>query len=154
MLFYSTQNKENRSPIKEAVLKGLADDNGLYMPEFIPLLPASFINHLSEYSLPQIGYIVLKNFFCPEISEVTLRSIVEEAFDFPIPVKQVTDQISVLELFHGPTMAFKDIGARFLARVLSHFTSGVEKEITVLVATSGDTGSAVANGFLDVPEYV
>ncbi|TAJ11349.1 threonine synthase [Marinilabiliaceae bacterium JC017] len=151
MLFYSTQNKENRSPIKEAVLKGLADDNGLYMPEFIPLLPASFINHLSEYSLPQIGYAVLKNFFCPEISEAALKSIVEEVFDFPIPVKQVTDQISVLELFHGPTMAFKDVGARFLARVLSQFTKGVEKEITVLVATSGDTGSAVANGFLDVP---
>ncbi len=127
MIFYSTNDKSNTADLKTAVLKGLASDKGLYMPESM----------------------LLKPYFCPDIPEDTFRKMVDDAFNFPVPVVKITENISTAELFHGPTLAFKDVGARFLARVMSYFASN-QGDINVLVATSGDTGSAVANGFLGV----
>ncbi|WP_430817462.1 threonine synthase [Carboxylicivirga sp. RSCT41] len=150
MLFYSTNNKELKSDLKQAVIHGLAADKGLFMPESIPVLPDSFWDELPRLSLGEIGFETLKYFFCPEIPEDEFRQLTNEAFNFPVPVVPVSSNISALELFHGPTLAFKDIGARFLARVMARFTRDYERDINVLVATSGDTGSAVANGFLGV----
>ena len=150
MQYYSTNNKNLKSDLKNAVINGLATDKGLFMPESIPVLPKSFWDKLPDMSLGQIGFETLKQFFCPEIDEADFKALTEEAFNFPIPLVKVTDQISALELFHGPTLAFKDIGARFLARVMARFTKDYGRDINVLVATSGDTGSAVANGFLGV----
>lgn len=151
MKFYSTNNRNHVADLKTAVLKGLAPDKGLYMPESIPVLPKKFWDELPGKSMGQIGFEVLKHFFCPDIPEDKFKSMVEDAFNFPVPVVKVNDQINVLELFHGPTLAFKDVGARFLARVMSYFADYGGKAINVLAATSGDTGSAVANGFLGVP---
>ncbi len=150
MQFYSTNNASHISDLKSAVLNGLAPDKGLYMPEEIPVLPESFWKELPNMDLGEIGFHVLSPYFCPTISEADFKVLTKEAFNFPIPLKQVSEQIYALELFHGPTLAFKDIGARFLARVMAQFTKGLDKTINVLVATSGDTGSAVANGFLGV----
>lgn len=151
MKFYSTNNREHVADLKTAVLKGLAPDKGLYMPESIPVLPKEFWDELPGKSMGQIGFEVLKHFFCPDIPEDRFKAMVEDAFNFPVPVVKVNDRISVLELFHGPTLAFKDVGARFLARVMAYFADYGGKSINVLAATSGDTGSAVANGFLGVP---
>ena len=151
MQFYSTNNLNIREDLKPAVLQGLAADKGLYMPERIPVLPAEFWQWLPGKNMGEIGFEVLKHFFCPDIPEQTFKTMVAEAFDFPVPVKMVDDQVDVLELFHGPTLAFKDVGARFLARVMSHFADLKGDGIQVLVATSGDTGSAVAQGFYQVP---
>ena len=149
MIFYSTNNKSNTADLKTAVLKGLASDKGLYMPETIPTLPKSFWYNIPGKTMGEIGFEMLKPYFCPDIPEDTFRKMVNDAFNFPVPVVKITDQISTAELFHGPTLAFKDVGARFLARVMSYFASN-QGDINVLVATSGDTGSAVANGFLGV----
>ena len=149
MIFYSTNNKSNTADLKTAVLKGLASDKGLYMPETIPTLPKSFWDNIPGKTMGEIGFEMLKPYFCPDIPEDTFRKMVNDAFNFPVPVVKITDQISTAELFHGPTLAFKDVGARFLARVMSYFASN-QSDINVLVATSGDTGSAVANGFLGV----
>ncbi|MBO7433586.1 MAG: threonine synthase [Salinivirgaceae bacterium] len=149
MIFYSTNNKSNTADLKTAVLKGLASDKGLYMPETIPTLPKSFWDNIPGKTMGEIGFEMLKPYFCPDIPEDTFRKMVNDAFNFPVPVVKITDQISTAELFHGPTLAFKDVGARFLARVMSYFASN-QGDINVLVATSGDTGSAVANGFLGV----
>lgn len=151
MKYYSTNNRNHVANLKTAVLKGLAPDKGLYMPESIPTLPAEFWDSLPGKSMSQIGFEVLKHFFCPDIPEDRFRQMVDDAFNFPVPVVEVTDRISSLELFHGPTLAFKDVGARFLARVMSYFADFGNRSINVLAATSGDTGSAVANGFLGVP---
>lgn len=151
MKFYSTNNREHVADLKTAVLKGLAPDKGLYMPESIPTLPKSFWDWVPGRSMGEIGFEMLKHFFCPDIPEDKFKAMVEDAFNFPVPVVKVTDNISSLELFHGPTLAFKDVGARFLARVMSYFADFGGKPINVLAATSGDTGSAVANGFLGVP---
>ncbi len=151
MKYYSTNSKELQLDIKEAVIKGLASDKGLFMPEYIPTLPESFINNLNELSLQDIAWEVLKLYFTPVIPDEKLRSIIDEAFNFEIPLIKIEGNISVLELFHGPTSAFKDVGARFLARVLSWFVKDIKQDIYVLAATSGDTGGAVANGFIDVP---
>ena len=148
MQYYSTSNSAIKSDLKDAVIQGLASDKGLYMPEEIPTLPQSFWTRLPEMTLGEIGYETLKPFFCPEIPEADFKTLTNEAFNFPIPLHKITSHIAVLELFHGPTLAFKDIGARFLARVLARFTKSHHRDINVLVATSGDTGSAVANGFL------
>lgn len=150
MKFYSTNNREHVADLKTAVLKGLAPDKGLYMPESIPVLPKSFWDWVPGRSMGEIGFEMLKHFFCPDIPEDKFKAMVEDAFNFPVPVVKVTDNISSLELFHGPTLAFKDVGARFLARVMSYFADFGGKPINVLAATSGDTGSAVANGFLGV----
>ena len=149
MIFYSTNNKSNTADLKTAVLKGLASDKGLYMPESIPVLPKTFWDNIPGKTMGEIGFELLKPYFCPDIPEDTFRKMVDDAFNFPVPVVKITDQISTAELFHGPTLAFKDVGARFLARVMSYFASN-QGDINVLVATSGDTGSAVANGFLGV----
>ena len=149
MIFYSTNDKTNTADLKTAVLKGLASDKGLYMPESIPVLPKSFWNNIPGKTMGEIGFELLKPYFCPDIPEDTFRKMVDDAFNFPVPVVKITENISTAELFHGPTLAFKDVGARFLARVMSYFASN-QGDINVLVATSGDTGSAVANGFLGV----
>ncbi|MDH5366426.1 MAG: threonine synthase [Cyclobacteriaceae bacterium] len=151
MKFYSTNNINNQVSFREAVIKGLPDDNGLFMPESIPVLDANFFATLPQKSIAEIAFEVAKPFVKEDINDEKLQTIVEETLNFPLPVVNVHDNINVLELFHGPTLAFKDVGARFLARCLSHFSNNSEEKVTVLVATSGDTGSAVANGFLGVP---
>jgi threonine synthase len=151
MKFYSTKDKNEQSGLKEAVLKGMASGKGLFMPESIPVLKPDFWDWLPGRSMGEIGFEVLKHFFCPDIPEDKFRKMVDDAFNFPVPVVKVSDNISVLELFHGPTFAFKDVGARFLARVMSYFADTANGGINVLVATSGDTGSAVAQGFYNVP---
>lgn len=149
MIFYSTNDKTNTADLKTAVLKGLASDKGLYMPESIPVLPKTFWDNIPGKTMGEIGFELLKPYFCPDIPKDTFRKMVDDAFNFPVPVVKITENISTAELFHGPTLAFKDVGARFLARVMSYFASN-QGDINVLVATSGDTGSAVANGFLGV----
>ena len=151
MKYYSTNGNVEPVSFKEAIFKGLPDDNGLFMPEIIPMLPSSFFEGISELSLPEIGFEVIKPFVDGEIPDEELKSLIEEVLSFEIPLKKIKDNVFSLELFHGPTLAFKDVGARFLARSLSYFTKQEEKKLTVLVATSGDTGSAVANGFYNVP---
>lgn len=149
MIFYSTNDRNNVADLKTAVLKGLAPDKGLYMPESIPVLPKTFWDNIPGKTMGEIGFELLKPYFCPDIPEDTFHKMVDDAFNFPVPVVKITENISTAELFHGPTLAFKDVGARFLARVMSYFASN-QGDINVLVATSGDTGSAVANGFLGV----
>lgn len=152
MKYYSTNRISPKASLKEAVIRGLAPDGGLYMPETIHRLPDAFFKNLAGMSLPEIAYVVANTLFGEDIPSEKLKSIVFDTLNFPIPLKRVEDNIYVLELFHGPTLAFKDVGGRFMARMLGYFNSldGSEK-INVLVATSGDTGSAVANGFLNVP---
>lgn len=151
MPFYSTNKQAPIANLKEAVVKGLAEDNGLYMPARIPQLPVSFFENIEKLSLPEISLEVAATLLHDEITKEELHPIIEEAMNFEIPVVPIHDNIYTLELFHGPTHAFKDVGARFMARLLAHFTQDVDKQLTVLVATSGDTGSAVAAGFLGVP---
>ena len=151
MNYYSTNKQAPAATLEEAVLKGLAGDKGLYMPEKIKRLPDSFFNEMKNRSFCEIAYLVANAFFGEDIEAGTLQSIVYDTLNFDAPVVKVRDDIYSLELFHGPTLAFKDVGARFMARLLGYFIKkqGI-KEINVLVATSGDTGSAVANGFLGV----
>ncbi|WP_162055861.1 threonine synthase [Pontibacter pamirensis] len=149
MKFYSTNRSSPSMSFKEAVIKGLPQDKGLFFPEQVPVLPLSFFEALPNMALPEIAYEVLKDFTAPDIKPEDLRAICEEVFTFPIPLVQVENGIYALELFHGPTCAFKDVGARFMSRCLQAFAEP-DKPVTVLVATSGDTGSAVANGFLGV----
>lgn len=151
MHYYSTNNRALRFGLKEALLKGLAPDNGLFMPSVIPVLSREEQEGLRGLDLTQIAFRLTEKLFGEDISQGDLKAIVEGAINFDTPVVRVEKDIYALELFHGPTLAFKDVGARFLARMLGHFTQGQEDLIHVLVATSGDTGSAVANGFLGVP---
>ncbi|WP_224490139.1 threonine synthase [Robertkochia flava] len=155
MRYYSLNDKkENKDMVsfREAMIKGLAPDRGLYFPSEIPKLDPDFLNNLDTYSDNEIAFRAIKPFINNEIPETELRKIVSETLNFSIPVVPVKDNYSTLELFHGPTMAFKDVGARFMARCLGFFNRGKEQAtIRVLVATSGDTGGAVANGFLGVP---
>lgn len=150
MLFYSTNNTHRKTTLREAVLKGLADDRGLFMPEQIPRLDKTFFESIHALTPLQISLHAARAIFGGDVPEPKLKEIVTEALNFPIPLVKVTENIFSLELFHGPTLAFKDVGARFMARLLAHFREGEKRDITVLVATSGDTGSAVANGFLGV----
>ena len=145
MMFYSTNGQAPRADLRKAVVKGLAEDRGLYMPERIPQLPADFLRG----SFVETSFGVAQAFFGEDIPAEELHRIVEETLAFDCPLVEVEPGIYSLELFHGPTLAFKDVGARFMARMLRHFTDGAG-DINVLVATSGDTGSAVANGFLGV----
>lgn len=150
MNYYSLNRKAPDTGFKNAVIKGLAPDKGLYFPESITPLPKSFWDKLDNLSYPEIAFEAIKQFVSPEIPETVLKTIVEETLSFDFPVIELDENISTLELFHGPTMAFKDVGARFMARCLGYFNQDSDKEVTVLVATSGDTGGAVANGFLGV----
>lgn len=151
MNYYSTNGNAKNVSFQKAVFKGLPEDNGLYMPETIPTLPPSFFKNLDQFSLSEIGIEVMRTFVGDEIPKQKFVQIVEETLNFDIPLKILHDNVFALELFHGPTFAFKDVGARFLARCLSYFSRQSNKKLTVLVATSGDTGSAVAQGFYDVP---
>ncbi|MEK6783445.1 MAG: threonine synthase [Bacteroidota bacterium] len=151
MNYYSTNNKKLRVTLREAVLKGLASDNGLFMPEVVPVLPEHFFQSLHKKSFLQIALAVAENVIGHDVSASDLKRIVEHTVQFEAPLVEIDENIYSLELFHGPTLAFKDYGARFLSGLLGHFASLENKEITILVATSGDTGSAVANGFLNVP---
>ncbi|WP_034039923.1 threonine synthase [Wocania ichthyoenteri] len=150
MNYYSLNKKAPNASFKDAVIKGLAPDKGLYFPETITTLPKSFWDNIDNLSHTEIAFEAIKQFVSPEIPEATLKTIVEETLSFDFPVVKLNDNISTLELFHGPTMAFKDVGARFMARCLGYFNKDNTNEVTVLVATSGDTGGAVANGFLGV----
>ena len=150
MNYYSLNKKAPNSTFKNAVIKGLAPDKGLYFPENITPLPDSFFENLDNLSHSEIGFEAIKQFVTPEIPENELKRIVDETLSFDFPIVTLNDSISTLELFHGPTMAFKDVGARFMARCLGYFNQNNSEEVTVLVATSGDTGGAVANGFLGV----
>ncbi len=152
MKYYSTEHKSAPVSIEEAVIKGLAPDRGLYMPERITPLPRAFFNNIGEMSFKDMAYVVANTLFGEDIESETLKNIVFDTLNFDIPLKEVEENKYVLELFHGPTLAFKDVGARFMARLLGHFIRKNDgKNVNVLVATSGDTGSAVANGFLGVP---
>lgn len=150
MQYYSTNKNSPLVSLKEAVVKGLAADKGLFMPEKIKKFDSSFFGGIQELSFQEIAFEVAKNFFAEDVEEDKLKEIVFDTLQFDCPVVKVTDSIYALELFHGPTLAFKDVGARFMARLLNHFLDEREKLVNVLVATSGDTGSAVANGFLGV----
>jgi threonine synthase len=150
MHYYSTSNRELRTGLKEAVIRGLAPDRGLYMPSPLPILNRATLEGFRNMELSGIAVQISRALFGEDLPEPELKKITEEAINFDTPLVQVEEGLYALELFHGPTMAFKDVGARFLARLLGYFTKGLERDIHVLVATSGDTGSAVANGFLGV----
>ena len=151
MLYYSTNKKAKEASLKEAVVKGLASDKGLFMPSVIRQLPKAFFHNISEMSFQEISFIIAGAFFGEDVEADALKTLVYDALNFDAPVVPVTDRIYSLELFHGPTAAFKDVGARFMARLLGYFIGKERREqVNVLVATSGDTGSAVANGFLGV----
>ncbi len=148
--YYSTNHKVADATLKEAVIKGLAADKGLFMPRTIKPLPASFFDTIEQLSLQEIAYQVADAFFGEDIPAADLKKIVYDTLSFDIPIRKVDKDIYTLELFHGPTLAFKDVGARFMARLLGYFLKEERRLVNVLVATSGDTGSAVANGFLGV----
>lgn len=151
MMYYSTNKKAARASLQEAVVKGLASDRGLYMPEVIKQLPTNFFEKMKELSFQEIAYTVADAFFGEDVDAASLKEIVYDTLSFDVPLVHVNDNIYSLELFHGPTLAFKDVGARFMSRLLGYFIKKEgQKEVNVLVATSGDTGSAVANGFLGV----
>ena len=151
MKYYSTNQQAPIADLHKAVVKGLAEDRGLYMPEQIKKLPQSFFDHIDTMSFQEIAYTVADAFFGEDVAADDLKRIVYDTLQFDCPAVKVTDNIYSLELFHGPTLAFKDVGARFMARLLQYFIRQEGKEqVNVLVATSGDTGSAVANGFLGV----
>ncbi|HOJ37237.1 MAG TPA: threonine synthase [Ignavibacteriales bacterium] len=151
MQFYSTNNKNFIVNFKDAILEGLAKDNGLFMPESIPTLSAEQITNIKNMSIKDIAYEILSLYTKDEIPEKDLIEIIEKTFLFDSPIKQFDENISILELFHGPTFAFKDFGARFLANTSSYLLKDSDKQITVIVATSGDTGSAVASAFYGLP---
>jgi len=150
MKCYSTNRKIDRVSLKEAVIKGLAADNGLFMPERIEKFEPAFFDSIAQMSFQEIAFEVAKNFFGEDVELNALKEIVFDTLEFDCPVVKVSENIYSLELFHGPTLAFKDVGARFMARLLNYFLNENQDEVNVLVATSGDTGSAVANGFLGV----
>ena len=151
MKYYSTNHTAPQASLHEAVVKGLAPDRGLYMPERIKKLPKEFFDNIDKLSFQEIAYKVADAFFGEDVKADDLKRIVYDTLAFDCPIKEVEDNIYSLELFHGPTLAFKDVGARFMARMLQYFIREEgTKNVNVLVATSGDTGSAVANGFLGV----
>ncbi|SNR16164.1 threonine synthase [Tenacibaculum jejuense] len=150
MKYYSLNNNAKPVSFSEAVIQGLAPDRGLYFPEEIQPLPKEFIANIDQYSNEEIAFEAIKQFVGDEIPKETLQKIVSETINFDFPVVSLEENIGALELFHGPTLAFKDVGARFMARCLGYFNSQNPDKVTVLVATSGDTGGAVANGFLGV----
>ncbi|KAB1158606.1 threonine synthase [Tenacibaculum aiptasiae] len=150
MKYYSLNKKSPKVSFQEAVVNGLAPDRGLYFPENITPLDKDFIENIGEYSNEEIAYKAIQQFVGDEIPTETLQEIIKETLSFDFPVVSIEENIGTLELFHGPTMAFKDVGARFMARCLGYFNRNNNNKVTVLVATSGDTGGAVAHGFLGV----
>lgn len=150
MRYYSLNHNSKHTSFKNAVIRGLAPDRGLYFPNQIPILSKKFFEDIEHISVPEMAFKIIKPYVGKEIDDKKLLSIVTETLDFEFPTVEITDNIAAFELFHGPTLAFKDVGARFMARALGHFSKGMKDKTTVLVATSGDTGGAVANGFLGV----
>lgn len=151
MQFFSTRNNSHKATLRDAVLDGLAPDGGLYLPEIIPLLDEKFLSQAKNLSLVEIGQTIASLFLASDITPAKLNSIVAETLNFPIPLVKVQDSIDILEIFHGPTLAFKDVAARFMSRLMSLLNEGENKPLTILAATSGDTGSAVADGFYNIP---
>ena len=151
MKLYSTNNKENIVDLKKAVLHAFPKDKGLYMPTHIPTLPPSFFQTLNQYTFEELSFMVAQNLIGDYIPEADLYQLISRAINFKAPLVKLSEDISTLELFHGPTMAFKDFGARFMAELMSYFLKNEDRETTILVATSGDTGGAVASGFHKVP---
>jgi threonine synthase len=151
MRFISTADKSHTVTLRQAVLSGLPPVGGLYMPERVDALPPDFFESAPRLEFADIAYRMARTLLGPEIPGKVLERIVREAFDFPVPLVELSDCRFVLELFHGPTLAFKDFAARFMARLMAHMVSGEDRTLHILVATSGDTGSAVASGFLGVP---
>ncbi|MDB4256840.1 threonine synthase [Flavobacteriaceae bacterium] len=149
MRYYSLNNSSPLTSFKKAVQNGIAPDRGLYFPEEITPISEDFINNISDYSNEEIAYEVIKQFIGDEIPATILKEIIKKTISFDFPVVNLDENIGSLELFHGPTMAFKDVGARFMSQCLEYFNQKKTEDITVLVATSGDTGGAVANGFLN-----
>ncbi|MFC4219070.1 threonine synthase [Flagellimonas marina] len=150
MKFYSLNQLIPNTSFKEAVIAGIAPDKGLYFPESITPLPSNFFDSIEKLSNLDIAFQAIRQFVSDDISDHVLKEILENTLDFDFPVVEIEENVATLELFHGPTMAFKDVGARFMANCLGYFSQDEKEEVTVLVATSGDTGGAVANGFLGV----
>ncbi len=150
MLYYSLNNNSPKASFKEATIKGQAPDKGLYFPGSIPVLPKFFFENINSYSKEDVAFKIIQPYITNEIPETELKKIISETISFDFPLAKIDENIFSLELFHGPTLAFKDVGARFMSRCLGYFVKDNDKHITVLVATSGDTGGAVANGFYDV----
>ena len=148
MKYFSLSNHSIQASFKDAVIQGLAPDRGLFFPESITPLSKDFMDSIEQYSNHEIAFEAIKQFVGDEIPSDVLKEIIQKTLTFDFPVVPISDQISTLELFHGPTMAFKDVGAKFMAKCLEYFNSESDDQVTVLVATSGDTGGAVANGFL------
>ncbi len=148
--YYSLNHNAPKATFAEATIKGQAPDKGLYFPRYIPALPKGFIENIRDYSKEEIGVAVMKPYVANSIPPEVLERIIAETVNFDFPLVKVSDDIYSLELFHGPTLAFKDVGARFMSRCLGYFNRNSKQHTTVLVATSGDTGGAVANGFLGV----
>ncbi len=148
--YYSTNKQSPIVDFKEATIKGQAPDKGLYFPKKLPLLTKDFISNIRQYSKEEIGFNVISPFVGDAIPKSVLQNIVAQTVNFEFPLVKILEQIYSLELYHGPTLAFKDVGARFMSRCLGYFVQNNDKKVTVLVATSGDTGGAVANGFYDV----
>ncbi|MBC7829288.1 MAG: threonine synthase [Chitinophagaceae bacterium] len=151
MNYYSTNNPTSKVDFKEATIRGQAPDRGLYFPEQVPVIGDAFFENIEEYSNEEIAFKVIKPYVGSVIQANDLMKLVTETINFPMPLVKVKEGIYALELFHGPTLAFKDVGARFMSRCLAYFTKDRNEKVIVLVATSGDTGGAVANGFYDVP---
>ncbi|MDR4951757.1 threonine synthase [Chryseobacterium sp. ES2] len=152
MKYYNLKDHLEKINFGEATIKGQGKEKGLFFPENIPQLNEEFIKNLHQYSNEEIAYQCMRDFVGDEIPSQVLKEIVAETVSFEIPLVKINEQISILELFHGPTLAFKDIGARFMSRCLSYFLKDQQKKVTVLVATSGDTGGAVAHGFYKIPQ--
>ena len=151
MKLYSTNNRNLEVDLKQAVLQSLAPDRGLYMPKNIPVLHKSLIQNLEQFSIQEIAFHVCSALFEDSIGANDLMEIIQKSITFPAPVVPIAPNISTLELFHGPSLAFKDFGARFMAQLMAYYNRGEKNEITILVATSGDTGGAVASGFYNTP---
>jgi len=151
MKLYSTAGQSPNVDLHEAIFRGLPPDNGLYMPESIPVLPKEFIDNLDQKSIQEIAFAVCKNLLGDDLTDAELTAIISKSITFEAPIVALEKGTEVLELFHGPSMAFKDFGARFMAAIMSHYLQKNKQEIRILVATSGDTGGAVAQGFYDTP---
>ncbi|UWX60562.1 threonine synthase [Chryseobacterium oranimense] len=151
MKYYNLKNRQETVDFKTATIKSQGSQKGLFFPEMIPQFDEEFIQNLHLYSDEEIAFRCMKDFIGDEIPADVLKNIAAETISFDIPLKKINERISILELFHGPTLAFKDVGARFMSRCLSYFLKDEDKKVTVLVATSGDTGGAVAHGFYNVP---
>jgi len=149
--YYSTANRRHTVSLKEAVLNGMPADHGLYMPESLPQIPKNFFRDLPDMTFQALSFEIANTMLGEDVPLNILREIIDDAVNFETPLVDITDKIKTLELFHGPTLAFKDVGARFMSRLMAYFIRGNDRPLNILVATSGDTGSAVANGFYQVP---